>query len=305
VLLVRAADLVHLPYPIVLAGYIAAERAGVSGVLAVVVCGVYTGWHQSEFLDADARLTASAFWKIFVFALETLLFVLLGLQFNAVLDELHGRSVETLVVAGLGVSAVVIAVRAAFALLPLSDALSRRERIVVGWCGMRGAISLGAALGTSLNMPGRPEVIVLTYAVILVTLVGQGLTLPAVIRALKLPLERDWSPDEAIARLEAAQAALDRLDELESEGRADEDQLRRLRDLYRARFRLCMDVIGGQEGTALDEARDRRGSYGDLRRDAIDTERTTLLRLRNEGRVGQEVVRNVERDLDLDEARLR
>jgi CPA1 family monovalent cation:H+ antiporter len=293
---------VLVPY----AAYIGGERIGASGVLACVVCGIYTGWHQTEFFNADTRLTAGAFWGIFVFSLETLLFVLLGVQFDTVLNQLDGRSVGTLVIAGIAVSAVVIAVRAAFALLPLSDALSRRERIVVGWCGMRGAISLGAALGAPLAMPGRPEVIVLTYAVILVTLVGQGLTLPAVIRALKLEDERAWSLDEAIARLEAAQAALDRLDEIEAEGDADEEQLRRLRELYRARFRQCMAVVSGdRREEALDEARSRRDQLSSLRRDVIDTERSTLLRLRDEGRVGQETIRFIERDLDLDEARLR
>ena len=86
----------------------------------------------------------------------------------------------------------------------------------------------------------------LTFVVILVTLVGQGLTLPALVRALRIPSEREWSPEEAIARLEAAQTALDRLDELEDEQRIGEEPLRRLRDLYRARFRQCMAVIGGE-----------------------------------------------------------
>jgi CPA1 family monovalent cation:H+ antiporter len=285
--------------------YIVAERIDASGVLACVACGLYTGWHQAEYFDADTRLTASAFWRILVFALETLLFVLLGVQFDTVVHELEGRSAAELIGAGLAVSAAVIAVRAAFALLPLSDELTRRERIVVGWCGMRGAISLGAALGAPLAMPGRPEVIVLTYAVILVTLVGQGLTLPWVIRALKLEAGTEWSLEEAIARLETAQAALDRLDEVEAEGEADPEQLRRLRELYRRRFQTCMAIVGGERGRdALDEARERREKLTTLRRDVMDTERSALLRLRDEGRVGQETVRHVERDLDLDEARL-
>jgi CPA1 family monovalent cation:H+ antiporter len=287
------------------AAYIAAEGIGASGVLACVACGLYSGWHQAEFFDADKRLTASAFWTILVFALETLLFVLLGVQFDTVVNELHGRSAAMMVGAGVAVSAVVVAVRAAFALLRLSDGISRRERIVVGWCGMRGAVSLSAALGAPLAMPGRPEVIILTYAVILVTLVGQGLTLPLVVRALKLDSEREWSLDEAIARLDAAQSALDRLDEIESEGEADAEQLRRLRELYRGRFRQCMAVVSGdRREEALDEARVRREQLTSLRRDVIDTERSALLRLRDEGRIGQDTVRLIERDLDLDEARL-
>ncbi len=118
---------------------------------------------------------------------------------------------------------------------------------MVGWCGMRGAISLAAALAIESDIPGRAEVVYLTFVVILVTLVGQGLTLPALVRALRLPNEREWSPEEAIARLEAAQSALDRLDELEEEQRIGEEPLRRLRDLYRARFRQCVAVIGGEK----------------------------------------------------------
>jgi monovalent cation/hydrogen antiporter len=287
------------------ASYIVAERIDASGVLACVCCGIYTGWHQAEYFDADSRLNATAFWRILVFALETLLFVLVGVQFDDVVEQIEGQSAAALIAAGLAVSLAVIAVRALFALVRLSD-ISLRERVVVGWCGMRGAVSLGAALGAPLAMPGRPEMIVLTYAVILVTLVGQGLTLPWVIRALKLEPGREWSLEEAIARLEAAQAALDRLDEIEAEGEADEEQLRRLRELYRRRFQTCMAIVGGDRGReALDEARARREKLTSLRLDVIDTERSALLRLRNEGRVSQDTVRFIERDLDLDEARLR
>jgi CPA1 family monovalent cation:H+ antiporter len=139
--------------------------------------------------------------------------------------------------------------------------------------------------------------------VILVTLVGQGLTLPGLIRALRLPDEREWSPEEAIARLEAAQTALDRLEELEAEQRIGEEPLRRLRDLYRARFRQCVAVLGGeQHGEAALEEHMR---YGDLRRELIKTERAAVLGLRDEGKVSQDIQRQIERDLDLEEARLR
>jgi CPA1 family monovalent cation:H+ antiporter len=168
---------------------------------------------------------------------------------------------------------------------------------------MRGAISLAAALSIAGGIDGRPEVVFLTFVVILMTLVGQGLTLPAVIRALRLPGAREWSPEEAIARMEAAQSALDRLDELEEEQRVGEEPLRRLRDLYRARFRQCVAVLGGEKAPeVLDEQRLR---YSDLRRELIRTERTAVLDLRNEGRVSQGVQRLIERDLDLEEARLR
>ena len=194
--------------------------------------------------------------------------------------------------------------RLVFALLPLAPGLGLRERVVVGWCGMRGAISLAAALSIATDIPGRAEVVFLTFVVILVTLVGQGLTLPARGPRAALPGEREWRPEEAIARLEAAQSALDRLDELEDEHRIGEEPLRRLRDLYRARFRQCVAVHRRREGAG----RRRRAAaalLGDVRRDLIQAERAAVLGLRNEGKVSPGVQRLIERDLDLEEARLR
>ncbi len=123
------------------------------------------------------------------------------------------------------------------------------------------------------------------------------------IKALRLPDGREWSPAEAIARLEAAQSALDRLDELEDEHRIGEEPLRRLRDLYRARFRQCVAVIGGEK--APDVMQEQRMRYGDVRRDLIQSERAAVLGLRNEGKVSQDIQRLIERDLDLEEARLK
>jgi NhaP-type Na+/H+ or K+/H+ antiporter len=283
--------------------YVAAEQIGASGILAAAVCGLYSGWHQSEYFDADTRLTASAFWSIMIFALEALLFVLLGLQLKSIVNEVGQSSAGTLIATGALLSALVIAVRSVFALLPLAPGLSLKERVVLGWCGMRGAISLAAALSITAGIQGRAEVIFLTFVVILVTLVGQGLTLPALIRALRLPDQREWSPEEAIARLEAAQSALDRLDQLEEEKRVGEEPLRRLRDLYRARFRQCMAVIGGDKAPGA--AADQRMRFGEVRRDLIKAERAAVLGLRNEGKVSQDIQRAIERDLDLEEARLR
>jgi CPA1 family monovalent cation:H+ antiporter len=285
------------------ASFIAAEEVHASGILAAAVCGLYSGWHQSEYFDADTRLTASAFWKILVFGLEALLFVLLGLQLESVVDQVGEGEAGRLAAVGVALAALVIAVRVVFAALPLAPGLSRRERLVVGWCGMRGAISLAAALSIATDIPGRSEVIFLTFIVILVTLVGQGLTLPALIKTLKLPNDREWSPEEAIARLEAAQTALDRLDELEEDKRISEEALRRLRDLYQARFRQCMAVLGGEK--APDALQEQRMRYADVRRDLIQAERAAILTLRNNGKVSQDVQRLIEHDLDLEEARLR
>jgi Na+/H+ antiporter len=283
--------------------YIAAEEAGASGVLAAVTSGLYLGWFSHVAFDADTRLTAIGFWQVLVFGLNAMLFTLLGLALPGLVDELRGElSLGELTGAAFVVSLTVIGVRVAAQFVPFAfPGGSWRERVVVGWSGMRGAISLAAALSVPLSVEARPQILYLTFVVLLVTLVGQGLTLPALLRVLRVEGPRQWMPDEAVARLEAAQAALDRLDELEDEG-LDADVLRRLREIYRERFRACMAVIGGQDGRPPP---DPRREYGAVRRDLINVERETLLRLRSAGRLRQETWRLIERDLDLDEARLR
>jgi NhaP-type Na+/H+ or K+/H+ antiporter len=278
--------------------YIGAEHVGdlglgvdASGVLATVTAGVWYGWHSHEMFDADTRLSTLAFWQALVFGLNVTLFVLLGLQFEGIYESLRSSG-DT-------------------AALLVDIALVRRERLVVGWSGMRGAISLAAALSlpevfdSGATFAQHDELIFVTVGVIAVTLIGQGLTLPPLLKALGLHGEREWSPDEAIARLEAAQAALDRLDELEREERITEERLRRMRELYRARFRRCMAVIGGEGGEeARESAREPIARYSALRRELIGVERSAILGLRNEGKLKPDIMREIERDLDLEEARL-
>jgi len=282
--------------------YLVAEEAHVSGVLAAVVSGVYGTWYQHETFDPDTRLNAWAFWGVLIFVLEALLFVLLGLQAPGLAERLEAQGTMALALDALLVSLVVVGVRLAWVFLPLADyGDGWRERLLVGWSGMRGAVSLAAALAVPASVAARPEILLITFGVILFTLVGQGLTLPGLLTALGLSGGRPWSPAEATARLEAAQSALDRLDELEDEG-VDEESLRRLRELYRARFRQCLAVLGGERDGGPPE--DPRLAYGALRRELIQVERAALLGLRRDGRVKTDVLRTIERDLDLDEARL-
>jgi CPA1 family monovalent cation:H+ antiporter len=297
--------------------YIGAERLGVSGVLATVTAGVWFGWHGHDMLDADTRLSAVAFWQVLVFGLNVTLFVLLGLQFEGVYNSVRSSGGAGALLADVAViSGVVIVVRLAWvAIAPLLARIvpvagradpgeNWRERVIVGWSGMRGAISLAAALALSESILQRDVIIFITVGVIAVTLIGQGLTLAPLMRLLGVERERDWSPDEAVARLEAAQAALDRLDELEREGAITPERLRRMRELYRSRFRRCMAVIGGDAEEARAAAREPIERYSELRRDLIGVERDALLGLRNEGRLKPDVWREIQRDLDLEEARL-
>ena len=289
------------------AAYILAEEVGVSGILASVVAGLYGGYWSPRALDADTRLSGVAFWRISVFALEITLFVLLGVQLPGIVDSLQAGSsgVAELIGPILAIAAASILTRLAFVFAMRSDAgETPGERFAVGWCGMRGAVSLAAALAVPLGVPGRPQIIFVTFGLILLTLVGQGLSLPFVIRKLRLEEPRRWSDEEAVARMEAAQAALDRLDEIEEERRADEHQLQRLRDLYRARFRMCAAVLGGEDPESA--AREQRiADYGQLRRELIGIERDTLLELQGGERLRHATARQVERDLDLEEARIR
>lgn len=286
--------------------YVGAEQLHVSGILAAVVTGLYGGYRAPRSQDADTRLTAISFWNVFIFGLETTLFVLLGLQLPGVVETLNDSSgVSELIWPVAAIAAASIVVRLAF-VFALGSAFggTRGQRFAVGWSGMRGAVSLAAALAVPLSVDARPQIIFLTFALILVTLVGQGLSLPFIVRALKLEEPRRWSDEEAVARMEAAQSALDRIDEMESEERASEAQLKRLRDLYRSRFRMCQAVLGGEDPDTA--AREQRiVDYGELRRELIGIEREELLNLRGVGRLRNQTMRQIERDLDLEEARIR
>ncbi|HEY2637008.1 MAG TPA: cation:proton antiporter, partial [Solirubrobacteraceae bacterium] len=287
--------------------YIGAEELHASGILAAVVAGVYTGWQAPRSNDADTRLTGVAFWAVLVFALEITLFVLLGLQLPVVVDQLRSSasSVGELLPAAAAIAAVTLVVRMAF-VFGLRDETgdTAAERLVVGWSGMRGAVSLAAALAVPLTVAGRPQIVALTFSLILFTLVGQGLTLPLLLRAVDIPEQRRWSDEEATARMEAAQAALDRIDELEDEELLAEQQLNRLRDVYRLRFRACIAVLGGEDASAQAHVQ-RVADYGKRRRELIGVERETVADLHSSGKLSNVVLRQIQRDLDLEEARLR
>jgi Na+/H+ antiporter len=287
--------------------YIGAEEVHVSGILAAVVAGLYGGYRGPRALDADTRLSAVAFWNVLIFGLEMTLFVLLGVQLPEVVDSLEASSsgIGELLGPIAAIATASIAIRLAFVFAMGSQAgETPGQRFAVGWSGMRGAVSLAAALAVPLSVSGRPQIIFVTFALILITLVGQGLSLPFVIRKLHLEEPRRWSDEEAVARMEAAQAALDRIDEIEEEGRASESQLQRLRDLYRARFRMCQMVLGGEDPEVA--AREQRlADYGALRRELIGLEREVLLELRDRERLRDATMRQIERDLDLEEARIR
>jgi CPA1 family monovalent cation:H+ antiporter len=300
--------------------YLPAHAIGVSGVLAAVTVGIYMGWYAAEVTTVQTRLQGVAVWEIVFFVLNALLFGLIGLQLPSILDELSGRSTATLVSDAVIVCLAVIGTRFAWVLFVtyLPGVLRGRFRgeefrthwrskVVLAWTGMRGAVSLAAALALPLTtdagdrFPNRELIIFLTFGVILGTLVVQGLTLPSLIGWLGLEDDGSAEKEEAKARIHAAEAALGRLDELIDEDWVRADTAERLRGAYnfrRDRFtsRLDADSDGAIEGRSADFQR--------LRRELLDAERDAVVELRQQGQIDDAVMRQVVRDLDLEDERL-
>ena len=296
------------------AAYLPAEQLGLSGVLAAVTTGLYVGWRAPELSSASTRLLGFSFWEILVYLANAVLFILVGLQLQPILGELAGTSVATLVGQAALVSGVVIAVRLAWVfsvpyLIRLLDRrpsqvarrLGARERLVLGWSGMRGAVSLAAALALPLDFPLRDLILFLTFAVILATLVLQGLTLPTLIRRLRFSDDGAEQQEELRARLAATHAALDRLDELAVEDWTREDTVDRLHRLFEFRRRRLKERAGIWED---DGAEDRSLAYQRLVRELLQAQRQAIVRLRNQGEISNDVMHRIERELDLEDSRL-
>ena len=294
--------------------FIPAELIGVSAVLAAVTTGIYLGWHTPELTNAQVRLQGVAVWEIAQYLLNALLFVLVGLQLPVVVEALGDVPVSTLIGYAAAVSATVVGVRFAwvFAVLHAPKWIARRTAnwraaVFVSWTGMRGALSLAAALALPLStdagapFPGRELVIFLTFAVILVTLVGQGLTLPALIRGLGLEEDGSEEREDAKARIHAANAALGRLEELVAEEWVRDDTAERVRGAYRFRTSRFLERLDG-DGDGSVEARSQ--DYQRLRHELLDAERAALAQLRRDGVISNDVWQRVARDLDLEDERL-
>jgi Na+/H+ antiporter len=302
------------------AAFLPADELGLSGVLAAVAAGIYVGWNAPAIASPQVRLQGFAFWEILSFLLNASLFILVGLQLPPILDELSGQSTLEAVGYAAAVSAIVIGTRFVwlFTMPYVLRALDRRpgqierrvgarQRVIVGWSGMRGAVSLAAALAIPLEtdagapFPGRDTILLITFGVILVTVVGQGLTLPAVIRRMGVRDDGGDEEEEVRARIEAAQAAIERLGELAEEDWTRDGTVERVRAMYEYRRRRFAARTGEVEDDGYE---DRSVSYQRLMHRVYDAQRDVLLRLRNEGRISNEVMHRIERELDLEESRL-
>jgi CPA1 family monovalent cation:H+ antiporter len=301
------------------AGYLPAEELGLSGVIAAVTVGLYMGWHTPQLTTPLMRLQGVAIWEILTFLLNAVLFLLVGLQLPGILDALSGRPASELFLWGALVSLVVIVVRLAwmFAIPYLVRTADRREsrrqrqapapeRVVVGWAGMRGSVSLAAALAVPLTIdaggafPERELIIFLAFAVIFVTLVGQGLTLAPLIKRLELVDDGVEELEERRARRGIAEAGLARLEELGEPDWISPDSVGRARNLLDYR-RERFDALADGDGQPFE---DRADAWRRLQYDLFEAQREELVAMRNRGEISDEVRRKIERDLDLEESRL-
>ena len=290
-----------------------------SGVLAVVTTGLYLGRKGPYIISSGTRLQGYATWELITFLLNGLIFILIGLQLRSVVEGLNEYTAGQLVSYALLTSLTVILVRMVWVFpatyVPRWASRRIRERdpspswrnvSVIAWTGMRGVISLAAALALPLQtasgvlFPDRDLIIFLTFCVILATLVVQGLSLPVLIRALGLEDDRIGDKEETHGRVSIAEAALERLDELADEDWVREDTAERIRGLYSyRRNRFASRFEGDPEGVE-----ERSAAYQHLMVELLGAQRLRLITMRDEGSIGDEVMHRIERDLDLEESRL-
>ena len=291
-------------------------------MLAVVACGLYLGFRAPEIASPESRMQGFALWSILTFLLNATLFILIGLQLPVIVDGLSGRPAGEVVGYAAAICGAVIAMRFIWmnSMAAVIRTLDRRPsqrarrsswrvRVIGSWSGMRGAVSLAAALALPLEtnagdpLPGRDLIQFITFSLILVTVVGQGLTLPWLIR--RLGVTEDGSEEEGEelkARLVIARAALDRVDELEGEDWTRDGTIERVRNVYRfrqRRFKVRAGKIDDEDGI-------EQGSlaYQRLMHEIYAAQRRALVQLRNERTISADVMRRVERELDLEEQRL-
>ena len=295
-----------------IAAYLPAEELGVSGVLATVVAGLITGRRASRVLSPEARLMGQGAWAVVIFLINAFVFTAIGLQLPGIIEGLGDYSAAELIGLGLAVSAVTIVARVVWVFpatyLPRrlsariagrDPAPSARGVFIVSWAGMRGAVSLAAALALPLDFPQRALILFLTFCVIVATLIGQGLSLPFLIRRLGIVASSAPDTEEAHARLAAMESALRRLDTLALDYPGHEELIVNLR----AGFDHEATHVWPHSDTPLDEAEQERLEHRLIRDAVITAQRESVIRLRDDGHINDETLRSIERDLDLEALR--
>jgi Na+/H+ antiporter len=288
--------LISIALPFV--AFLPAQRLGLSGVLAVVSAGLYVNRWIPVVMLPGARLMSYGYWETLVFVTNALIFVLVGIELRDALPALGRYPLPTIVAAVVLANAAVIVTRFAFVLLARSR-IGRKQRIVVAWSGLRGGVSLAIALSIPQTLPNgtpfpyRALIVSITFSVILVTLVGGGLTLPLAIRRLGIERDDEESRDERRALLATTRAALRRLEQLERNGTVDADLARTLRARYLERERRTQ-----QPDDCAGDVEQRLAAEHEL----FEAERRVLVELRRDGEIDNVTLRRLQLSVDLSEA---
>jgi monovalent cation/hydrogen antiporter len=293
------------------AAYIPAEHLGFSGVLATVTAGGYLGWRNPELLSALTRFRGRGVWSVLLRLFNGLVFILIGLQLAAIRELDAGMRWRDLVIYAALVSGVTILVRLAYvplaAYVPrwLSPRLRARDPYpawqaiaLIAWTGMRGIVSLALALALPMTLPGRATVIVVSFAVILVTLLLQGLSLGWVIGALGLTDDGADLREEREALIAASRAAIRRLEEIDDTSIIHPQLIERVRLPYGERLERLTEEERDDPECRLTEG--EGAAFRRLKAQALAAERRAVVELRNRGRISEEVLHRVQEALDLE-----
>lgn len=297
--------------------YIPADHLGVSGVLAVVVAGGYLGWRNPMLLSPLTRLRSRAAWSVILFLLNSLVFILIGLELARSADVLRMVPLGPLIGWCLAVSAAAIVVRALW--VPLAawcprtiiPRIRRRERppdrnvvLLISWTSMRGIVSLTLALALPLALPDgtpfphRSVLIVIVFAVIFVTLIGQGVPLPAIIRRMRFVEETDELKEERAALVRSTERAIERLEQIEGETILTPWLVERVRSIYAQRLERLRASEREDPECKLTEG--ETGAFVRLRQQLIEAERGELVALRNAGELTEDTLHKLQQDLDIE-----
>lgn len=303
------------------ASYLLAEHFHVSGVLAVVSTGLYLSFRSGEIFSHQSRIMAYAVWDVVVFILNSLIFILIGLQLRSIMQGISDYPVGALALYGLVISFVVIAVRFIWvvpaALVPRwlskrireTEPFDPRNMVVFGWAGMRGVVSMAAALALPLTLdngtpfPHRNLIIYLSFCVIVSTLVLLGLTLPWVIRKLKLE-PHSIVAEEYDIRTKIVTAAISHIEENLS--LVSDELLQNIKSKYEVKYNRLQktDLPANYFGNGQKLPENIFNQFSKMQIDLISVERKELQQLHRYGKASEEILRKIERELDLEETRL-
>ena len=295
------------------AAYLPADRLGLSGVLAAVAAGLVIGSRLGTILTPSSRVLWLTSWKMIGFVLNGFVFVLIGLELPDILQRLGGESPARILGLATVVCVVVVIGRLlwvfASSLLPgtprrvlaeRDPRLATRLTFVVGWAGLRGAVSLAAALALPVGFPERDLILLVTFAVILVTLVGQGLTLPMVLRWAGWDGTEPDGDEATVARAAAYQAGLDEI----GRARPEWPDHAPLFDRLESGLRDRTQHLATEDPDETAERRQERTEHEAIQRGVIAAQRTAVIELRDGGGINDQTLRLIERELDLEELRM-